>query len=239
LREKRTFWTNFDFHVHTWYSFDSAIDPKKAIKVARKKGLKGIAITDHNTIKGGVSTTKQNRQKDLFVITGSEIKIDQYEIIGLFLSREIKSRDFLGVIEEVRAQGGISILAHPFRSKILSSFFERRESLPSYVLEQIDAVEVLNARVNKNRNNMALALATRVKKPMLAGSDAHFYREIGSVQTVFNNISSEEDMINIILKRKMRVSGATFNFFGNLHYHLLSAFYGKVRKLSGVPLSEH
>lgn len=233
MREKRPFWTNFDFHIHTLYSFDSAIEPKKAIKVARKKGLNGIAITDHNTIKGGVSITKQNRRKDFFVITGSEIKTEQCEIIGLFLSREIRSKDMLDVVEEVRAQGGITVLAHPFRPKILSSFFERGERLPSSSLKEIDAVEVLNARVDRNRNNMALALAMRLGKPMLAGSDAHFYREIGSVQTMIDDISSEEDIRDSILKREMSVTGASFNFFGNLHCHLLSALYGKVRKLSG------
>lgn len=43
----------FDLHIHSGYSFDSLLDPKRIIKKAIKKNLNGIAITDHNTILGG------------------------------------------------------------------------------------------------------------------------------------------------------------------------------------------
>jgi predicted metal-dependent phosphoesterase TrpH len=74
-----------DMHVHTRYSMDSLITPKTLIKVARQWRLHGIAVTDHNTIRGGRETQKINSNQDLLVIVGSEIKTTTCEIIGLFL----------------------------------------------------------------------------------------------------------------------------------------------------------
>ena len=41
-----------DLHVHTIYSYDGLITPKELIWQLRKKRLDGVAITDHDTIKG-------------------------------------------------------------------------------------------------------------------------------------------------------------------------------------------
>ena len=50
--------SKFDFHIHSKYSFDSFMDIEKIIKVAKKRGIDGIAIADHNTIKGGRKVLK-------------------------------------------------------------------------------------------------------------------------------------------------------------------------------------
>ena len=42
-----------DFHIHTKYSYDSLMEPDKIIRNAVKRGLDGIVICDHNTIRGG------------------------------------------------------------------------------------------------------------------------------------------------------------------------------------------
>lgn len=57
---------SIDMHVHTKYSKDAIIEPKKI-----KTKLDGLAITDHNTIKGGLEVQKY--LKDKIVIVGSEI----------------------------------------------------------------------------------------------------------------------------------------------------------------------
>lgn len=45
---------------------------------------------------------------------GSEISTERGEVIGLFLSEEIISRNFLEVIDLIKEQGGIVVLPHPF-----------------------------------------------------------------------------------------------------------------------------
>jgi predicted metal-dependent phosphoesterase TrpH len=40
-----------DLHVHTCYSEDALTTPEEVVYYARKKGLDGVAITDHETLK--------------------------------------------------------------------------------------------------------------------------------------------------------------------------------------------
>ena len=40
---------SYDFHVHTHHSIDSAINPSRITNLAKRSGLKGLAITDHDT----------------------------------------------------------------------------------------------------------------------------------------------------------------------------------------------
>ena len=85
----------YDFHTHSKYSADGYIEPKIMVKIAAKVGLSGIAVTDHNTIKGGLTAKKYENDK-IQVIVGSEILTDKGEIIGIFLTEEIKSTAIYG-----------------------------------------------------------------------------------------------------------------------------------------------
>lgn len=182
----------FDFHIHTKYSKDSIQDPKQIVKFAIKKNLAGIAITDHNTIKGGLKT-KSISNDNLIVIVGSEIQTDKGELIGLFLNEEIKSNKYFQVCDEIREQDGVIILPHPYRSKMLEPTKE--------TLESVDIIEGLNARTSHELNQKAQALAEKLGLPSVAGSDAHIPIEIGRVQTILlgNEINSDEES----LKKKL------------------------------------
>ena len=103
----------YDLHIHSKYSSDGVLEPEEIINAAKKKGLDGIAVTDHNTIKGGLET-KRFETKDFEVIIGSEIMTERGEITGLFLSQEITSKDVQGVFSEIKGQGGIVVIPHPF-----------------------------------------------------------------------------------------------------------------------------
>jgi len=41
----------YDLHIHSKYSSDGVLGLEKIVKIAMKRGLDGIAITDHDTIK--------------------------------------------------------------------------------------------------------------------------------------------------------------------------------------------
>ena len=45
-----------DLHIHSQYSEDATGSPKDIIKILKKKGLQGMAITDHNTIEGSLKS---------------------------------------------------------------------------------------------------------------------------------------------------------------------------------------
>lgn len=159
-----------DLHIHSKYSFDSLLSPKTVLKVAKNKGLTGIAVTDHNTIRGGLEVRRINKDRDFVVIVGSEIQTEIGDIIGLYLNDEIRSRVSIEVIEEIKNQGGIVVLPHPFRGHRLNQ----------YVIEHSDAIEVFNGRSTTEENTKALELAKKYNKPFTAGSDAHFASEIGN-----------------------------------------------------------
>ena len=172
----------FDLHIHSKYSYDSFLSPEKIIRIAKKRGLDGIAVTDHNTIKGGIEALKSNRDKDFQVIVGAEMKTEYGDIIGLFLNGEIRTGRFEEVIEEIKSQEGLSVLAHPYR----------QYKNPERIVAKVELVEAFNARSKKEDNERAYGLAMRFKKPMTAGSDAHLGFEIGRGRTMINSKLKKE-----------------------------------------------
>ncbi|MFA0823673.1 MAG: PHP domain-containing protein [Methanomethylovorans sp.] len=188
-----------DLHVHSKYSKDSLNKPETIIKMAKKRGLNGVAVTDHGTIKGGMVTKKMNHDKDFEVIVGSEIKTEYGDIIGLFLQEEIVSRIFIEVAEEIKDQDGLVILAHPYRKGI---------TFPEKLLERIDLIEGLNARSKKGLNVMALELVKKHKKPITAGSDAHLPFEIGKCRTLI-----EPNIKNNLIRGNTSVEGTESNYY--------------------------
>jgi hypothetical protein len=188
----------FDLHIHSKYSFDSSLEPEKIVEVAKRKGLAGIAIVDHNTIQGSIKA-KEIARGELFVICGTEINTEIGDILGLFINQDIHSRKFADVIDEIKNQGGISILAHPYKRKRWAQL---------EIIQKIDAIEVFNSRNSANNNNARL-LAQQHNLPFVGGSDAHFAFEIGRGRTLFNNLSNIniETMKQEILKGKTRALG--------------------------------
>jgi len=164
-----------DLHIHSRYSHDGVLEPEEIVRLARQRGLGGIAITDHNTIKGG-EETKRFESKDFQVIIGAEIMTDKGEITGLFLSREIEPRRLDEVVAEIRAQGGMVIVPHPFDEMRHSAFHITDE-----YAGLVDAIEGFNARCILQRyNRRAVEFAARHNLPVVGGSDAHYASEIGN-----------------------------------------------------------
>ena len=185
-----------DLHVHSKYSYDSFLSPAEILKIAKKKGLAGIAVTDHDTIKGDLVASAIDKD---FVIVGAEMKTEYVDVIGLFLDGEIKSNKFIEVVEEIREQEGLVVLAHPFRKGIKFS---------TDLLKYVDLIEGFNARSRKEDNERAYEFAMGFKKPMTGGSDAHLGFEVGKGRTIVNSEVREE------LKRgKTKIEGEESNYY--------------------------
>lgn len=187
----------YDLHSHSKYSSDGFVDPKKIIKVARKRGLSGIAVTDHDTIKGGLEAKKYETE-DLKVIIGSEVSTSRGEIIGLYLNEEIKSNDFYEVIDEINAQDGIIIVPHPFDE------WRKSASLSKEDYKLVNSIEIFNSRCVENKyNHKAELFAIENNLGTTGGSDAHFAYEIGNAGVIIKN----NDMKKSILKNDLQVYG--------------------------------
>lgn len=163
----------FDLHMHSHHSRDCTIPTAEVIRLCQRRGMNGIAITDHNSLAGGREGVAL-APPGFTVIPGEEVKSSEGEIIGLFLEEEIPGE--LSPEEtatRIRAQGGVVIVPHPFDPL-------RRSPLNTPALERlaaaglVDAIEVLNARMAlKSHNLRGAEFAARMGLPGTAGSDAH------------------------------------------------------------------
>ncbi len=168
-----------DLHLHSCHSYDSNSSVLKIIKIAKRRGLSGICIADHNNLGGSLEAQRLNQDPNFLIIPGQETVTEIGEILGLFIKKNLMSRNFEDLVKEIKAQSGLVVLPHPaYRTNSLSII---KKYLP-----QIDIIEVFNARSKKSENEIAKKLAIQYKKPVISVSDAHGYFEIGQGQTILN-----------------------------------------------------
>ena len=72
----------FDLHLHTYHSKDGFQSPYTLFKMMKKKGLRGVAPTEH----WRAATLKVIERDGRFIIPACEYKSSDYgELIGLFI----------------------------------------------------------------------------------------------------------------------------------------------------------
>ena len=165
--------------MHTDHSPDCATPVEVLLAHAREQGLGAIAITDHNEISGALEAAA--KAEGIKVIIGEEVKTAaQGEVIGLFLHERIaRGMSLAETVAEIRRQGGLVYVPHPF---------DRMHAVPGYehllsILDEIDVFEIFNARVAISAfNEEAARFAAKYRLTGAAGSDAHVAAGLGSVR---------------------------------------------------------
>jgi predicted metal-dependent phosphoesterase TrpH len=183
-----------DLHIHTSYSADGELSPKEIIDLAKKSGLKFIAITDHNNMKGVREALEYSKGKEITVIPGIEISCEAKEfntsyidIVGLFIKDknkmlndlliEIKKGtkpDIRKAIRAIKNAKGIAILAHPGLY-----FGDIKKIVDKFVEAGGDAIEVYypyNELYNLNQELLTkkfMKFAKEKNIPLSGGSDFH------------------------------------------------------------------
>jgi predicted metal-dependent phosphoesterase TrpH/glycosyltransferase involved in cell wall biosynthesis len=189
--EKRDF-VHVDLHMHTDHSPDCATPVDTLLDAAKRAGLGAIAITDHNEISGALEA--RERANGIKVIVAEEVKTaDQGEVIGLFIEEKIaRGMTLAETIAEVRRQGGLVYVPHPF---------DRMHSVPDYehllaVVEDVDAIEVFNPRVAFSAfNEEAARFAAKYRIVAGAGSDSHVAQGLGSVKIKMRDFDGPEEFL--------------------------------------------
>lgn len=178
-----------DFHCHTKYSKCSNLEPELILKLCRKRGIQGVMICDHNTIKGALAFKELLLDNEEFIfIPGIEVLTNRGEIIGAWLEEELTSFEFPAVAQEIRELGGLVVIPHPFDIIRGKRFRVTEADLP-----YIDAIEVFNSRcILPRANRNAVRLAEKYSLRKTAGSDAHFAPELGNAWLSFNGLTSDE-----------------------------------------------
>jgi len=170
-----------DLHMHSRHSWDCTTPIDELLDAALAAGLGALAVTDHNTIAGGVEARARaiERGLRLHVIVGSEIKTaSDGEVIGLFLHDEVpRGLTFAETLERIRAQGGLVSMPHPFDHFHTTP----AEALLREHVGEIDLFETVNARLWMERDNRAAErFAQEHGLRRGAGSDAHVPAGIGT-----------------------------------------------------------
>jgi predicted metal-dependent phosphoesterase TrpH len=178
-----------DLHCHSFFSSDGVSSPEELIAEAKRKGLDGFAITDHNTsdavkymLDKGLMRPDGLPVNNFLIVPGVEVTTAEGHLlcIGVVLPN-LKGRPALEVCHLTREAGGVTIPPHPydlFRAGIRENVLD---TLP------IDAIEVFNAASTLKRyNRLAFEYAQRRSLPMTAASDAHHYAAIGTASTLLD-----------------------------------------------------
>src|SRR4051812_28655724 len=143
-------WT-FVQHVHTHHSPDSRAKPAAIVARAQEVGVEVLAVTDHDTWRGAVDAraAAQAAGGRVHVVLGTEVRTDLGDLIGLFVTSDVRERKALAFCDAVHAQGGLVVLPHPYK-------WHRLENA---LLQKVDIVEVHNPRCGRAENQKAADLA--------------------------------------------------------------------------------
>ncbi|MCX8202396.1 MAG: PHP domain-containing protein [Candidatus Micrarchaeota archaeon] len=203
-----------DLHIHSVYS-DGCCSPEQIASRIKALGLSGFALTDHDSISGWTRAKKAARDLELTFIPGKEIVIREPirpkekkgrkvgEILALFLDEDIKIKkeeqnisNLHEIADQIHDRNGIIAVPHPF------SIFFRTQKIIYYLAKnkiKFDAIETMNGRCNAFENAKSMDYASEYKIPQIGGSDAHTFREIGTVYT-FADANNIEDYRKAIKK---------------------------------------
>lgn len=194
-----------DLHVHTSVSRDSMLSPENLLALCLRRGIGAVAVADHNQIAGAL---RLREIAPFPVIVGEEIQTTCGEIMGLFLEEVIpRNLSPEETVARIKKQGGLVIVPHPFdrlRRSVL-----RREAL-YVILNQVDGIEVFNARVTlPHDNRRALTLAEERGLLQTAGSDGHIACEIGNAWVEMPAFQDKETFCRALAQGRVRGSLTT------------------------------
>jgi predicted metal-dependent phosphoesterase TrpH len=192
-----------DIHIHSKYSPDSSSEPDQIIRTAKDRGLDFIAISDHNKF--------LLHKGEITILQAEEVSSADGHILALFIDGEILSGlSQEETVESIHDRNGIAICAHPYR---------KVNGIGSKFKDIYDAIETKNGRCMATCNSRGAMLAQRINRPSTAGSDAHFYDEVGKVFMEVD-ATDEESLRKAILSGDARIHGEDLSLLGQLGLYL-------------------
>ena len=191
-----------DLHVHTIFSGDATISPRFIVnQLYSHPFIKGVAITDHDTLEGYNRVRKlAATYEDILIIPGIEVSTrwGHINILGV----EEKPRWGLTIekiVDFARDRGGVIVIPHPYRE---SGMGEKMKNI------HVDAIEVFNPHATYEQNKMAEKLARAKNLPRVAGSDAHDPDEMWAAYTEVKAEPNVEAVLNAIRRGLTKTKSA-------------------------------
>ena len=217
-------YTVVDPHFHTYYS-DGYNSIAAIAQRARELNI-GIAVTDHNEIRGAVEL---DRYKSFLNIPGIEITSKEgthllvyfYDIKALksFYKNDLQPRmgrdnmsstslEMEEIIERARAFESVVVFPHPYCATftgIHNSYFS--EERLDRLFQMVDGIEVINAD-NLNKWNLRSALlGFNLDIGITGGSDGHRLAQMGKAVSYAACKKDRSEFLDAIKNKQTKVIG--------------------------------
>jgi hypothetical protein len=189
----------FDLHLHTSrHSPDSAIDPFELLERARQAGLDGVVITEHGYLWTADELAEvRAAAPDLVVLAGIEVTGRGGDVLVYGVTNPFalpQGIDWPDLLAEVHAQGGVAVMAHPYRwGQPVDDLLARRELA-------FDGLERMSNNMDAELRERAAALHRRYPRwAGLGNSDAHSPEVVGACYTEFpGEVRTSEELVAAI-----------------------------------------
>lgn len=188
--KKEDFFSLVNLHIHSNCS-DGTEEFESLVETAKKKNLKYISITDHNSVEGHKKINDpiliKGVEFDCFYLTspihilGYGIDIYHPQIQKLCSNdkndfiRLIKSRNPKRVIDAIHAAGGIAVLAHPCCTFTfnLKNYVKKLKSLGLDGIETYYPYDRFRSVVKFSSRKLPFEIAREFNLIQTGGSDEH------------------------------------------------------------------
>ena len=197
-----------DLHVHSAEASPCSSAPlEDLIAEAKRIGLDGICLTDHNHVWPRKAMDELQARHEFLILRGNEITTNQGDMLVFGFEEDIQG---IVDLEELRKMvlkaDGFIIAAHPFRGFLTFGIGQlgltAEKAMVRPLFQHVDGIEVMNSKVSEKENQFSSRVAAGLALPGTGGSDAHEVEEVGVYATrFFDPITCEEDFLKA-LRRK-------------------------------------
>jgi predicted metal-dependent phosphoesterase TrpH len=201
-----------DFHTHSSLWSDGTLTPWGIVLDARRHGLEAVAITPHNQISDAKwGRWFSQRIGGPTVLVGEEIITAQHHVIAVGIDRVVDWRQPAAAqIDDIHAQGGIAIAAHP-----VASFWA---GWSAEALARLDAAEICHPLLHNlpQARDEFEQFAARGTFAPIGSSDFHGLGPMGACRTfVFTTDASAPGIVEAVRARRTVVYGLDGRAYGD------------------------
>lgn len=201
-----------DMHMHEMRnSSDSFLRLEEMVEIAKRRGLDGICITDHDSMGIREFAAEYSEKVNFPIFVGIEFYSLQGDIVAFgieeYPDHRIDAQEF---VSYVQSQGGMCFSAHPFRNN------KRGLEENLKVVKGLDAIEVLNGSTPFEPNKKAAGYAKMLNLACVGSSDCHVPQKLGLYATWFpEKIKTVNELIKAVKNHECRPA-----YYKNGAYHI-------------------
>jgi len=198
-------------HLHTKYSYDGTVSLREVAKTAKKRGFSFLLLTEHSNhfdaqkMARLIADCRAFSTEEFVIISGLEVDCDfGRHILAIGIKQYIGTGDPARVVEAIRENGGLAVLAHP-------ALYQFRSFLPSAA--KLNGVEVWNSRYDgkyaPNPKSFTMLKSLQNENPRIfayGGQDLHSAKEFDPLcLTLDASTVSERDVLQCLEAGRFKV----------------------------------